>query len=87
MKKSKKKFLRTSLLKTINQVIAKIRNRGDLKLDNLDYLVMKDPKFARLLPKIHKRSHNVSSRTVMSNSGYYTANISTFLDHQLQPLA
>ena len=48
---------------------------------------MKDPKFARFLPKIHHRSHNVSSRTVISNSGYYTANISTFLDHQLQPLA
>ena len=27
------------LLKTINEVIAKIRKRGDLKRDNLDYLI------------------------------------------------
>ena len=50
---------------------------------------MKDPKFARfyLLPKIHKRLHNVPGRPVISNSGYYTENISSFLDHHLQPLA
>ena len=76
------------LLKTINEVIAKIRKRGDLKRDNLDYFIMKDPKFARfyLLPKIHKRLHNVPGRPVISNSGYYTENISSFLDHHLQPL-
>ena len=77
------------LLKTINEVIAKIRKRDDLKRDNLDYFIMKDPKFARfyLLPKIHKRLHNVPGRPVISNSGYYTENISSFLDHHLQPLA
>ena len=50
---------------------------------------MKDPKFAGLylLPKIHKRLHNVPGRPVISNSGYYTENISLFLDHYLQPLA
>ena len=50
---------------------------------------MKDPKFARfyLLTKIHKRLHNVPGRPVISNSGYYTENISSFLDHHLQPLA
>ena len=62
------------LLKTINGVIAKIRKRGDLKRDTLDYFILKDPKFARfyLLPKIHKRLHNVPGRPVISNSGYYT---------------
>ena len=77
------------LLKTINGVIAKIKKRGDLKRDTLDYFIMKDPKFARfyLLPKIHKRLHNVPGRPVISNSGYYTENISSFLDHHLQPLA
>ena len=77
------------LLKTINGVIAKIRKRGDLKRDTLDYFIMKYPKFARfyLLPKIHKRLHNVPGRPVISNSGYYTENISSFLDHHLQPLA
>ena len=76
------------LLKTINGVIAKIRKRGDLKRDTLDYFIMKDTKFARfyLLPKIHKRLHNVPGRPVISNSGYYTENISSFLDHHLQPL-
>ena len=77
------------LLKTINGVIAKIRKRGDLKRDTLDYFIIKDPKFARfyLLPKIHKRLHNVPGRPVISNSGYCTENISSFLDHHLQPLA
>ena len=43
------------LLKTINTVIAKIRKQGDLKRENLDYFIMKDPKFARfyILTKIH----------------------------------
>ena len=35
------------LYKTINAVIAKIRKWGDLKSDNLNYLIMTDPKFAR----------------------------------------
>ena len=74
------------LLTTINEVIAKIRKRGDLKRDNLDYFIIKDPKFS-LLPKIHKRSHSISGRPVISNSGYYNENISSFLHHQLQPLA
>ena len=49
---------------------------------------MKDSKFARfyLLPKIHKRLHIGPGRSVISNSGYYTENISSFLDHHLQPL-
>ena len=79
----------TPLLKTINKLIAKIRKRGNLKRDNLDSLILKDPKLARfyLLPNIHKRLHNVPGRPVISNSGYYTENISSFLDHHLQPLA
>ena len=77
------------LLKIMNAVLAKIRKRGDVKKDNLDYLIMKDPKFARfyLLPTIHKKLHNVPDRPVISNSGYYTENISSFLDHHLRPLA
>ena len=47
--------------------------------------MVKDPKFARfyLLPKIRKRLHDVPCRPVISNCGYYTENISSFL----QPLA
>ena len=73
----------------MGEVIAKIRKRGDLKRDNIDYFIMKDSKFARfnLLPKIHKSLHDVPGRPVISNSGYYNENISPFLDHHLQPLA
>ena len=67
------------LLETINAVIAKIRKWGDLKRGNLDYFIMKDPKFIRfyLLPKI-QRLHNVSGRPVLTNSGHYAENILLF---------
>ena len=79
----------STLENTIFTALNKIRARGDLSADNLDYFFNKDPKFARfyLLPKIHKRLHNVPGRPVISNCGYYTENISSFLDYHLQPLA
>ena len=50
---------------------------------------MRDQKFTRsyLLPKIQKRLQNVPVSPVISDSGYYIENISSFLDHHLQPLA
>ena len=47
------------------------------------------PKLGRLylLPKIHKRLNSEPGRPVISNCGYYTENISSFLDFHLQPLA
>ena len=39
------------------------------------------------MTKIHKLLHNVPRRPVISNCGYYTENISSFLDYHLQPLA
>ena len=77
------------LQSTIFTALNKIRARGNLSADNLEYFFNKDPKFARfyLLPKIHKRLHNVPGRPVMPNYGYYTKNISSFLDYHLQPLA
>ena len=79
----------STLESTIFNALSKIRARGDLSADNLGYFFNKDPKFARfyLLPKIHKRLHNVPGRPVISNCGYYTENISSFLDYHLQPLA
>ena len=76
------------LVNTIIRALEKIRLRGDLSGDTLNYLVVEDPKFARfyLLPKIHKRLHNVPGRPVISNCGFYTENISSFLDYHLQPL-
>ena len=40
-----------------------------------------------MLPKIHKRLQNVPGRPVISNSTYFTENISSFLDFHLKPLA
>ena len=50
---------------------------------------MEEPKFSRfyLLPKIHQRLHSVSGRPIMSNSGFYTENISAFLDLHCKPIA
>ena len=77
------------LANTLMKALEKIRLRGDLPKDTLDYFLVKDPKFARfyLLPKIHKRLHDVPGRPAISNCGYYTENISSFLDYHLQPLA
>ena len=79
----------STLINTIMRALEKIRIRGDLSNDTLNYFLVKDPKFARfyLLPKIHKRLHNVPGRPVISNCGFYTENISSFLEHHLQPIA
>ena len=79
----------SALVSTIFKSLEKIRKRGDLSQDTLNYFLVKDPKFARfyLLPKIHKRLHDVPGRPVISNCGFYTENISSFLDFHLQPLA
>ena len=71
------------------KALEKTRLRGDLSMDTLDYFLVKDPTFARfyLLPKIHKQLHDVPGRPVIPNCGYYTENISSFLDYHLQPLA
>ena len=56
---------------TTFNALNKIRIRGDLSADNLEYFFNKDPKFARfhLLPEIHKRLHNVLGRPIISNCG------------------
>ena len=77
------------LISTIHEAIKKNWKRGDLNADTIKYFMVKDPKFARFyfLPKIHKRSHDFPGRPVISNCGYYTENISFFLEFHLQPLA
>ena len=68
------------LISTIHKAIEKIRKRGDLDADTIKYFMVKDPNIARfyLLPKIHKRLHDVPDRPVISYYGYYTENISSF---------
>ena len=79
----------STLINTIMYALEKIRMRGDLSNNTVNYFLVKGPKFARFyfLPKIHKRLHNVPGRRVISNCGFYTGNISSFLDHHLQPIA
>ena len=76
-------------MKVIKSVLRKIRNRGDISDETLDYFFVNNPKLSRfyLFPKIHKRLHNVPGRPVISNSNYFTENISSFLDFHLKPLA
>ena len=75
--------------KIIKKVIRKLRNRGDISHETLDYFSVNNPKLGRfyLLPKIHKRLHDVPGRPVISNSGFYTENISSFIEYHLKPLA
>ena len=76
------------LIDTIHRAVEKIRKRGGLSADNIKYFMVKDPKSARfyLLPKVHNRLENVPGRPVIWNCGFYTENISAFLDFHLQPL-
>ena len=58
-----------------------------MKLCNTFFITK--PKLGRfyLLPKIHKRLHNVPGRPVISNSGFFTENISAFLEYHLRSLS
>ena len=76
------------LINIIMRALEKIRIRGDFPNDTLNYFLVKDPRFAPFYhsSKIHKRLHNVHDRPVISNCGFYTENISSFLDHHLRPV-
>ena len=77
------------LTETIQKCIADISCLEVLDQDTLKFLQPDDPKLGRfyLLPKIQKRFYRVPGRPIISNSGYFTENISAFVDHHLQPLA
>ena len=53
------------------------------------YFNVEEPKFGRfyLLRKINKSLQSVPGRPVISKSGFYTDNISAFLDFHLKPIA
>ena len=73
----------------ISDALETIKDRGDIDDSTLDYLMISNPGLGRfyLLPKMHKRLNGVPGRPVISNCGYFTENISEFLDYHLQPLA
>ena len=77
------------LIKVVKKCLNKINKRGDIPKEKLDFFLVERPKLGRfyLLPKIHKRLYNVPGRPVISNSSFYTENISAFLDSHLKPLA
>ena len=57
------------LINSIMKALEKISLRGILSIDTVDYFLVKYPKFARfyLLPKIHRRLHEVPGGSVISN--------------------
>ena len=70
-------------------MIRKLRKRGDIGHETLDFFSVNDPKLGRffLLPKMHKRLHDVPGRLVISNPGFYTEDISSFFEYHLKPPA
>ena len=78
-----------SLMKIINSVLGKIKNRGYINNGTLNYFVVNNSKIGRfyLPPRIHKRLHNIPARPIISNSSCFTENIFSFLDFHLNPLA
>ena len=77
------------LMKVIKSVIRKVKKRRAISDETLDYFLVNNPRLGPfyILPKIHKRRHNVPCRPVISNVSYYTENISSFLDFHLKLLA
>ena len=79
----------SSILINIMRTLEKIRIRGDLPNDALNYFLVKDLEFDNfyLLLKIDKCLDNVPDRPIISNYGFYTENISSFLGHHLRPIS
>ena len=65
------------LMKAIKTVLRKLRNRDDISDEALDYFLVNNTKLGRfcLLPLIHIRLHNVSGRSVISNSVRFLTSI------------
>ena len=76
------------LIKTIQGTLEKNRKRGGISSNILDCFNVENLKFGKfhLLPKIHKRMFDISGRPVISNCGFYTKNMSAFLDDQVKPI-
>ena len=76
------------LVKTICDTLEKIWKKGDISSNIVDYFNVENRKFGSfyILPKIRKRMYDIPGRPVISDCGFYTENISAFLDHQLKPI-
>ena len=68
-------YAKGPLMKVINSVFRKIRNRDDISDETYNYLLnylLNNSKLRRFysLPKIHKILHSVPGRLVISNSSF-----------------
>ena len=74
------------LVKIVKYHLTNIKLREDVSDEIMDYLLVENPRVGRfyMLTKMHKHLHNVPGRPVISNCGYYTENISAFIEHHLQ---
>ena len=66
-------------MSVVKGCLSRVKNRGDIPRETLEYFFINKPKLGRLYlsPKIHKRLHNVPGRPAISNSGFFTENISS----------
>ena len=78
------------LEKIVKSVLRKVRNREKINGETLHCFLVNNPKIGRfyLVPKIHKRRHNLPGKPAISNHGCYsTENTSAFLEYYLKPIA
>ena len=56
----------------VKDCLSQVKNGDDTPNETLEYFFINKPKLGRfyLLPKIHKRQHNIPGRPVISNSGF-----------------
>ena len=78
----------SKLSETSNRMFSSLKRRGFLTEKQMKYFTYEFKKATNfgklhLLPKIHKRLHNVPGRPVISNCGSPTEKCSEFLDHHL----
>ena len=81
----------SKLSETSNRMFSSLKRRGLLTEKQMKYFTYEFKKATNfgklyLLPKIHKRLHNVPGRPVISNCGSPTEKCSEFLDHHLKPI-
>ena len=81
----------SKLSETSNRMFSSLKKRGFLTKKQMKYFTYEFKKATNfgklcLLPKIHKRLHNVPGRPVISNCGSPTEKCSEFLDHHLKPI-
>ena len=70
--KNLQEMLKSNFEKVTKKIIRKLRNRDDISHGTLDYFNVNNSKVGRfyLIPKIHKRPHDVPGRPAISNSGF-----------------